>query len=91
MGSGLPLMLSVIEYFFPLKNGSYPLVVLTPVDYLFFEQFDHLILSNLHYLMANLWTNCVFAGIDTIYLCTVQHVAALFAIDWYKILNFYKL
>lgn len=78
--SGSPFLLLFLETLFPLNNGSYPIIVSGRSEYIFFEEFDHYYFTCFHTLISVMYMECLYAGVDTVYLCTVQHAAALFLI-----------
>lgn len=77
---GSPFIIPLLDTFFPLENGSYPLLVPSRVDYLFFNQFDYFYPTCCYLFIICFYINMMFAGTETIYFCCVQHISGLFAI-----------
>lgn len=77
-----PFVPLFLETFFPLKNGSYPVMVIAWREYFFFDQFDYFYYCSIFELTCVFFCLTLFAATDTIYLCTVQHVCGLFEIVW---------
>lgn len=70
--------------------GSFSSLVLVHVEFLFFEQSDHLIFTSFCVFFTTLYMHSMFAGSDTIYLCTVQHVSGLFEIVSHRLENMFE-
>lgn len=84
--SFLPNIANVIA---PLENGKRPRGVPYYSDYVFFDQTDYLLWVIAYLFALHLFTFLpAISALDTLYMQTVSHTSALFAITWYlNILN----